>query len=755
MRKIIWFLIVLSIMTFSSFGQNWEVVKEQSEDFIPHAGYFIDENTGWMIGNYNFEGEVMKTTDGGVTWTSIQAAEPGIEWNDVEFYNANVGYACAEDGFIFKTIDGGMTWTMIGDTANYKKDLEDLSIVSEEIIYFAGQDWTLLKTINGGISYTLQGDSLTFLGEDIDGGIAFANADSGIAVSNCSGANTWYTHDGGNNWNLVNISNLFPIGAAGIRIYDVEMIGTTVVIAGYHYTTFISYDGGETYIAGSNTIDYSYQRFTDVSVIDQKTFILGGTNGKVIKTSNGGISWTDLNIGTGQLIDFVDFPSANTGFVNARYGQFMKTINGGVSFSPLYEWPQTGFWGLAFPEKDKIVITSYGGGEITMSEDGGLTWSFPLNFATQTPNNLYEVEFFNASSGLIGGSYGTLLRTTDGANSFTAIECPMSLESNKHINSIRVFDTNTVFVGGSSGYLMRSADAGLMWTDTKINSSPVYDIWALDANTVLASESSGKLCYGEYDADGNIIKDSLIIDVGSNAMRALEVRNGIAIIPASSGLIFRAAVNDLANLTPVFTDPDGDDIYDVEFITNNLVYVVGENGKIYKSEDAGLTWVAEVSSTWQILQKCRFDGQNLWAVGKGGTIIKLDIGNELPEPEDGLVVYYPFNGNADDESGNGFDGIVNGATITTDRFGNENSAYSFDGMDDFIETSLVFSGDQDPVSYVVWVNIAQDGPGNGAIFTETNGYDQRNQFRISGDSISAQLVFDQYRPEGVEHLQVV
>lgn len=46
----------------------------------------------------------------------------------------------------------------------------------------------------------------------------------------------------------------------------------------------------------------------------------------------------------------------------------------------------------------------------------------------------------------------------------------------------------------------------------------------------------------------------------------------------------------------------------------------------------------------------------------------------------GLVAYYPFNGNAKDASGNGNDGIVQGATLTTDRFGVPNSAYYFDGV---------------------------------------------------------------------------
>ena len=57
---------------------------------------------------------------------------------------------------------------------------------------------------------------------------------------------------------------------------------------------------------------------------------------------------------------------------------------------------------------------------------------------------------------------------------------------------------------------------------------------------------------------------------------------------------------------------------------------------------------------------------------------------DLPSyvPTEGLVAYYPFNGNANDQSGNGNNGTVTGATLTNDRFGNSNSAYQFDGVDD-------------------------------------------------------------------------
>jgi hypothetical protein len=72
----------------------------------------------------------------------------------------------------------------------------------------------------------------------------------------------------------------------------------------------------------------------------------------------------------------------------------------------------------------------------------------------------------------------------------------------------------------------------------------------------------------------------------------------------------------------------------------------------------------------------------------------------------GLVGYWPFCGNANDESGNGNDGVVNGATLTEDRFGNANAAYGFDGLSNFIEVQDDSSIDlSNQYSLSVWVEI--------------------------------------------------
>lgn len=73
----------------------------------------------------------------------------------------------------------------------------------------------------------------------------------------------------------------------------------------------------------------------------------------------------------------------------------------------------------------------------------------------------------------------------------------------------------------------------------------------------------------------------------------------------------------------------------------------------------------------------------------------------------GLVAFYPFNGNANDEIGNKNGAIVN-AQLTTDRFGNENSAYHFNGVDAKIvmNDNDTFSFTNNIFSVSVWVRVA-------------------------------------------------
>lgn len=107
-------------------------------------------------------------------------------------------------------------------------------------------------------------------------------------------------------------------------------------------------------------------------------------------------------------------------------------------------------------------------------------------------------------------------------------------------------------------------------------------------------------------------------------------------------------------------------------------------------------------------------------------IIPIGISQDLPSyvPTDGLVAFYPFNGNANDVSGNGNHGTVNGATLTTDRYNNADNAYVFDnsnieiphqfysnGWNDYTITLWFLTSDKTVSSQAILNTIPHDGEG--------------------------------------------
>jgi hypothetical protein len=120
--------------------------------------------------------------------------------------------------------------------------------------------------------------------------------------------------------------------------------------------------------------------------------------------------------------------------------------------------------------------------------------------------------------------------------------------------------------------------------------------------------------------------------------------------------------------------------------TNPLLYIDGELKQVQYSEGAAIINLA--TSTLDL----HIGAQVGTATYYGANVIdEVRIYNRtLSQTEisqlagNGLVAFYPFNGNANDESGSGNNGTVNGAALTQDRFGVNGQAFSFDGIDDHI-----------------------------------------------------------------------
>ena len=90
--------------------------------------------------------------------------------------------------------------------------------------------------------------------------------------------------------------------------------------------------------------------------------------------------------------------------------------------------------------------------------------------------------------------------------------------------------------------------------------------------------------------------------------------------------------------------------------------------------------------------------------------IQLNVSepDTLIDLNEGLVLYYPFNNNANDESGNDNNGTVNSNTITFDRFGNSKSAYKFNSTN-YITNTTLFQEKANVFSVCFWMKIKEFG----------------------------------------------
>ena len=113
---------------------------------------------------------------------------------------------------------------------------------------------------------------------------------------------------------------------------------------------------------------------------------------------------------------------------------------------------------------------------------------------------------------------------------------------------------------------------------------------------------------------------------------------------------------------------------------------------------------------------------------------------------EGLEVYYPFSGNCLDASGNGYDGEVFGAIPAEDRYGFDESAYEFDGIDDYIDPEYPVLNSQ-YFSFCAWFKnygLLNTGSGTQSLFggrTGTTTSIISNNVQYNGnDSILIQIM---------------
>lgn len=314
---------------------------------------------------------------------------------------------------------------------------------------------------------------------------------------------------------------------------------------------------------------------SSVYFIDATTGYMVGELGTIVKTTDGGITWTSLISGTTKWINTVFFVNSNTGFVAGSGGTILKTSNGGISWTLLNSGTSNELKTIHFFDEN----TGYVAGEFDLLKtvNGGNTWEKVSggmkSMCFITKDKIFELvpdEF---------DLYEYVMKTINGGSTWVQI----ASSSGYHINGIFFIDAATGYHVGDNGRIFKTTNGGMSWTQ-------------------LVSGSTDNL-YLPFFVDNNV----------GYVLPNLKTTDG--------GLHWQK-----------FTAPSlGSEINSIFFTNNNIGYIAGNNypyGALsMKTSDGGSTWIDLSNHLTQDLYSLHFPSKSVgYAVGDAGTILKTENG---------------------------------------------------------------------------------------------------------------------------------
>ena len=271
----------------------------------------------------------------------------------------------------------------------------------------------------------------------------------------------------------------------------------------------------------------------DVYFMDNQNGFVVGNNGLILETADGGKTWKKKEVnmrppgaGTGQrpgvpirpggvLPGFgavalynIYFVNEKIGFITGARGTILKTENGGKTWNRKMARSEAagqnvnrrGGGGIRANLMGIQMISEtvgfIAGSENTLlkTTDGGETWIGSSERARvgETRNNLENILFVSPTIGWVIGSYGTILHTTDGGETW-----------NKHnpgvdnnLFGIHFFDEKTGWICGQEGLILHTNDGGKTWNQQKTDSiDNLHDIIFVDETVGWAAGEYGAILH--------------------------------------------------------------------------------------------------------------------------------------------------------------------------------------------------------------------------------------------------------------------
>ncbi|HUU30050.1 MAG TPA: YCF48-related protein [archaeon] len=227
------------ILHTSDSGRTWEIQYAEKGRFL-FGLCMLDAKHGWACGE---RGTLLKTIDGGASWTAAANSGTARWLYDIEFLDPQRGFAVGADQTVLATTDGGASWSAVEAPSdwNYNGFLPVYRAVTfqGELGWIVGQNGTILGSSDGGRSWSVQGDifkpELRML-LDLEN-VHFADQERGWAVGRL-GTRIMATEDGGASWRLLPVPN--RMGLSGVWLGK----DGRAVVAGELGTILSSTDSG-------------------------------------------------------------------------------------------------------------------------------------------------------------------------------------------------------------------------------------------------------------------------------------------------------------------------------------------------------------------------------------------------------------------------------------------------------------------------------------------------------------------------------
>lgn len=280
--------------------------------------------------------------------------------------------------------------------------------------------------------------------------INFADNNTGWVFGDSSDINGFVTgiikktSDQGQNWAYQNM------GSSNFRIYSSYFFNTGAGVAvGRHQTSgggivMRTSNGGSTWVTDSTSIP---ERLFDIDFAGNSIGWVSGRNGYLSKTTDTGNTWIQLNTGTPEHLFSLDFVDTTYGWAvgadPGTGGTIIRTSDGGSTWTIQSNTTLNDLMTVYAFNPVKAIAAGIAG-TIVITTDSGLTWT---QVTSGTPEDLFDIKFTDANHGWIVGTAGTILITSDGGNTWTS----QVSNTTNNINSICMKDTSLGWYCGDNG----------------------------------------------------------------------------------------------------------------------------------------------------------------------------------------------------------------------------------------------------------------------------------------------------------------